>query len=159
YEVNERLSFQVMAEILEEERAVAPVFFHSDRFSPLDFKTLEELNLDRTLSFTSNDITIKNPKYNLQAQMVYQLSDQWTSQTVVSRGTVKSDGYYTYMWDDVAGDNEFSQYFHKELQTTHTTNIQQNFNGDFKIGSLRNRLVAGLDYYRRDIVDNGSGWG
>ncbi|MEC3881009.1 TonB-dependent receptor [Parapedobacter sp. 10938] len=159
YEVNDRLSFQVMAEILEEERAVAPVFFHSDRLSPLDFTTLEELNLNTSLSFTSNDITIKNPKYNLQGQMVYHLSDQWTSQTVVSRGTVKSDGYYTYMWDDVAGDNEFSQYFHKELQTTNTTNIQQNFNGDFKIGKLRNRLVVGLDYYRRDIVDNGSGWG
>ncbi|MGV3761739.1 TonB-dependent siderophore receptor [Parapedobacter sp.] len=159
YEVNDRLSFQVMAEILEEERAVAPVFFHSDRFSPLDFTTLEELNLNPSLSFTSNDITIKNPKYNLQAQMVYRLSDKWTSQTVVSRGTVKSDGYYTYIWDDVAGDNEFSQYFHKELQTTNTTNIQQNFNGDFKIGTWRNRLVAGLDYYRRDIIDNGSGWG
>ncbi len=159
YEVNDRLSFQVLAEILEEERAVAPVFFHSDRLSPLDFTTIEELNLNNSLSFTSNDITIKNPKYNLQAQMVYKLSDRWTSQTVVSRGTIKSDGYYTYLWDDVAGDNEFSQYFHKELQTTHTTNIQQNFNGDFQIGNMRNRLVAGLDYYRRDIVDNGSGWG
>lgn len=159
YEVNDRLSFQVLAEILEEERAVAPVFFHSDRISPLDFTTIEELNLNNSLSFTSNDITIKNPKYNLQAQLVYKLSDHWTSQTVVSRGTIKSDGYYTYLWDDVAGDNDFSQYFHKELQTTHTTNIQQNFNGDFQIGNMRNRLVAGLDYYRRDIVDNGSGWG
>lgn len=159
YDVNDRLSFLVMAEILEEERAVAPVFFHSDRLSPLDFTSIDELNLNTSLSFTSNDITIKNPKYNLQAQMVYKLSDQWTSQTVVSRGTIKSDGYYTYIWDDAAGDNYFSQYFHKELQTTHTTNIQQNFNGDFLIGSLRNRLVVGLDYYRRDIVDNGSGWG
>src|SRR5690606_25149283 len=128
YDVNDRLSFLVMAEILEEERAVAPVFFHSDRLSPLDFTSIDELNLNTSLSFTSNDITIKNPKYNLQAQTVYKLSDQWTSQTVVSRGTIKSDGYYTYIWDDAAGDNYFSQYFHKELQTTHTTNIQQNFN-------------------------------
>jgi len=130
YDVNDRLSFLVMAEILEEERAVAPVFFHSDRLSPLDFTSIDELNLNTSLSFTSNDITIKNPKYNLQAQMVYKLSDQWTSQTVVSRGTIKSDGYYTYIWDDAAGDNYFSQYFHKELQTTHTTNIQQNFDCD-----------------------------
>jgi len=159
YEVNDRLSFNVMAEILEEERSVAPVFFHSDRLSPLDFRTIEELNLNPTLSFTSNDITIKNPRYNLQAQMVYQLSNQWTSQTVVSRGTVKSNGYYTYIWDDVAGDNYFSQYFHKEQFTLYTTTIQQNFNGDFKIGNLRNRLLVGLDYYRRNAIDNGSGWG
>src|SRR5690606_25582064 len=57
YEVNDRLSFQVLAEILEEERAVAPVFFHSDRISPLDFTTIEELTLNTSLSFTSNDIT------------------------------------------------------------------------------------------------------
>lgn len=158
YEVNDRLSFQFMTEILEEERAVPPIFFHSDRLSPLDFKTIDELNLNRNLSFTSNDLTIKNPRFNLQGQMIYKLSDQWTSQTVLSRATVRSNGFYSYIWDDVPGDNDFSLYFHKEQQITNTTDIQQNFNGDFKIGSLRNRLLIGLDYFNRSIVDNGSGW-
>jgi iron complex outermembrane receptor protein len=159
YEVNDRLSFQFTTEILQEERAVPPVFFHSDRFSPLDFKNIKELNLNRNLSFTSNDLTIKNPRFNMQGQMLYKLSEQWNSQTVVSRASVKSDGIYTYIWDDVAGDNNFSQYFHKENQTTNTTDIQQNFNGDFKIGNMRNRLLVGLDYFNRNVVDNGSGWG
>lgn len=158
YEVNDRLSFHVLTEILQEERAVPPVFFHSDRVSPLPFKTIDELNLNPRLSFTSNDLTIKNPKYNMQAQMLYKLSDEWTSQTVFSRGSVKSDGIYTYIWDDVPGDNYFSQYFHKEQQTTNTTDIQQNFNGDFKIGNLRNRLLVGLDFYNQNVIDNGSGW-
>jgi iron complex outermembrane receptor protein len=158
YEVNDRLSFHLLTEILEEERAVAPVFFHSDRLSPLPFKNLGELNLNPRLSFTSNDLTIRNPRFNLQAQAVYKLSDQWTSQTVFSRGTVKSNGIYTYIWDDVSGDNWFSQYFHKEQQTTSTTDIQQNFNGDFKIGNMRNRLLVGVDYFRRNVIDNGSGW-
>lgn len=158
YEVNDKLSFQFMAEILNEKRAVAPIFFNSDRFSPLDFKTIQELNLNNKLSFTSNDLTIKNPRFNMQAQMLYKLSKSWTSQTVVSRGTVKSNGIYTYIWDDVAGDNWFSQYFHNEDQKTTTTDIQQNFNGDFKIGSLRNRVLVGLDYFNRHVVDNGSGW-
>jgi iron complex outermembrane recepter protein len=158
YEVNDKLSFQVIAEILDEERAVPPVFFHSNRADPLPFKTIGELNLNNDLSFTSNDLTIKNPRYTLQAQMLYKLNDHWTSQTVVSRGTVKSNGHYTYIWDDVSGDNLFSQYFHKEQQTTSTTDIQQNFNGDFHIGSLRNRLLVGLDYYNRNIIDNGTGW-
>lgn len=159
YEVNNRLSFHFMTEILDEERAVPPVFFHSDRSSPLDFKTIKELNLNNNLSFTSNDLTIKNPRFNLQGQMLYKLSDQWNSQTVVSRGTVKSDGIYTYIWDDVAGDNWFSQYFHNEKQVTSTTDIQQNFNGDFKIGNMRNRLLIGLDYFNRKVINSGSGWG
>jgi iron complex outermembrane recepter protein len=158
YEVNDRLSFQFLTEIMEEERAVAPIFFNSNRIDPLDFKTIGELDLNNKLSFTSNDLTIKNPRFNVQGQMIYKLSPGWTSQTVFSRGTVKSNGIYTYIWDDVAGDNDFSQYFHKENQVTNTTDIQQNFNGDFNIGQLRNRLVAGLDYFNRNVIDNGSGW-
>lgn len=157
YEVNDRLSFHFMTEILEEERAVPPVFFHSDRINPLPFKTIDELNLNNNLSFTSNDLTIRNPRFNLQGQMLYKLSDQWTSQTVFSRGRTKSDGIYTYIYDDVPDDGFFGQVFNYQLQTTNTTDIQQNFNGDFKIGSLRNRLLIGLDYFNRDIVDNGSG--
>ena len=158
YNANSKLAFNFMAEILEEERAVPPVFFHSDRLSPLDFKNIEELNLNNDLSFTSNDLTIKNPRYNLQGQMNYRLSDQWNSQTIISRGSVRSNGIYTYIWDDVSGDNDFSQYFHNEQQLTNTTDIQQNFNGDFKIGQLRNRLLVGLDYFHRNVIDQGSGW-
>lgn len=158
YEVNDKLTFQVMTEILQEERAVAPVFFHSDRINPLLYKDVASLNLNNDLSFMSNDLTIKNPRFNLQAQMLYKLSPKWTSQTVISRGTAKSDGYYTYIWDDNYGDNYFDQYFHKEQQSATTTDFQQNFNGDFKIGSLRNRLLIGVDFFHRNIVDNGSGW-
>lgn len=165
YEVNDRLSFQVLTEILQEERAVAPIFFNSNRDTALIFKNLKEFNLNRNLSFTSNDLTIKNPRYNMQAQMLYKLSDQWTSQTVISRGNVKSDGYYSYIYDDAyAGmgginrDNYFDQWFHKEQQTTNTTDIQQNFNGDFKLGGMRNRFLIGLDYFARNVIDNGSGW-
>src|SRR5882757_8571234 len=51
YEVNDRLSFQLLVEVLEEKRAVAPIFFNSDRLSPLDFKNIAELNLNNKLSF------------------------------------------------------------------------------------------------------------
>ena len=165
YEVNDRLSFQVLTEILQEKRAVAPVFFNTNRDTTLVFKNLQELNLNRNLSFISNDLDIKNPRYNLQGQMLYKLSNQWTSQTVISRGNVKSDGYYSYIWDDaplheggIYRDSYFDQYFHKEQQATKTTDIQQNFNGDFKLGNLRNRFLVGLDYFTRTVIDNGSGW-
>lgn len=165
YEVNDRLSFQVLTEFLHEKRAVAPVFFNTNRDTLLVFKNLKELNLDYNRSFTSNDLPIKNPRYNVQGQILYKLSDEWTSQTVISRGGTKSDGYYTYIWDDAAleqggiyRDSYFDQYFNKQNQTTGTTDIQQNFNGDFKIGNLRNRILIGLDYFNRKVVGNNSGW-
>ncbi|RYD89135.1 MAG: TonB-dependent receptor [Sphingobacteriales bacterium] len=58
----------------------------------------------------------------------------------------------------IPGDTDFGHYFHKEQQTTNTIDIQQNFNGDFKIAGMRNRLLVGLDFYNRNIIDNGSGW-
>ncbi|SEW24968.1 TonB-dependent receptor [Chitinophaga arvensicola] len=158
YEVNDRLSFHVMAEILQEKRAVPPVFFHTNRAAPLDFKNIQELNLNVKESFTSNELTIKNPRINVQAQMLYKLSGNWSSQTVFSGSRTKSDGVYTYIWDQDPGDKWFGQDFHIENQTTKTFDIQQNFNGDFKIGGLRNRLLIGLDYFHRNVVDQGSGW-
>ena len=159
YQANDKLTFNFMAEILQEDRAVAPVFFHTNRVDPLTFKTIKDLNLDNNQSFTSNDLSIKNPRYNLQGQMQYKISDQWTSQTVISRGSAQSKGYYGYIFGNEAGSNEFEQYIHKENQTSNTTDIQQNFNGDFKIGGLRNRLLIGLDYFNRNIIDNGTGYG
>jgi iron complex outermembrane receptor protein len=169
YQVNDKLSFNVLAEVFQQERAVAPVFFNTDRGRPLYFKNIASLNLDNFQSFTSNDLAIKNPRFNLQAQMNYKLSDQWTSQTAVSRSTAQSKGYYGYIFgnkylnDDADGnpvydENLFEQDIHKENQTSNTVDIQQNFNGDFKLGSLRNRLLVGFDYLNRNVIDNGTGY-
>jgi iron complex outermembrane receptor protein len=159
YEVNDRLSFQFMSQLLQETRAVAPIFFHTNREEPLQFKTIDELKLNNKLSFTSNDLTIKNPRFNLQGQMIYKLSGNWTSQTVFSTGESKSDGYYSYIWPDVAGTNNFGHYISNQQGTVNTTDLQQNFTGDFSIGKLRNRLVIGLDAFTRNNIDNSSGYG
>lgn len=162
YEVNDKLSFNLLVEILEEKRAVAPIFFNSDRVSPLDFKNIRELNLDNKLSFTNNDLTIKNPRKNVQAQAVYKFDHRWSSQTVFSASNIKSDGLYSYIWgvdpDKPAQRNYFYQYFSNQDYNTNTIDIQQNFNGDFKIGNLRNRLLIGLDYFTRTVKNNSSGW-
>ncbi len=91
--------------------------------------------------------------------MLSKFSGNWTPQTVVSGGRVQSDGVYTHMWDQDPGDKWFCQDFHIEDQTTKTIDIQQNLNGDFKIGGLRNRLLIGVDYFRRNVVDKEVGLG
>src|SRR5690606_19700684 len=113
---------------------------------------------DPKLSLTSNDLSIKNPRYTLQAQMNYKISDQWTSQTVLSRGSAKANGYYSYLYDNENGLGEFSLWISDQEGRVLTTDIQQNFIGDFEIGNMRNRLVAGIDYFGRKVVDNSSGY-
>ena len=158
YRASERLTFDFMAELYHEQRATAPVFFNTNRQDPLSFKNIAELKLDPDLSFTSNELTIKNPRFNMQAQMNYKISGVWNSQTAVSRSVSWADGYYGYIYGNDPGSNRFEQDITKENQSNSVFDVQQNFNADFKIGSVRNRLLIGLDYFSQQIVNNGSGY-
>ncbi|MEP6932227.1 MAG: TonB-dependent receptor [Flavobacterium sp.] len=158
YKVNDKLSFLINTELMQEEKTTPSMLFLG-RDQPLQFANLAELNYNTDHSFYSNDLSIKNPRFSLQTQMNYKISDQWTSQTVLSRGSSKSNGYYSYIYDNEDGNRDFVLYITKEQSQTNTTDIQQNFTGDFKIGNLRNRIVAGLDYFERNVMFGGSGYG
>lgn len=158
YQVNDKLTFNFMTEILQEDRAVAPVFFQSNRADPLSFKNVSELGLDPYQSFTSNDLSIKNPRFTMQGEMRYKFNDHWSSQTAVSKGSIQSKGYYGYIFGNDPGSNQFEQDIHKENQTTNTIDIQQNFNGDIHTGGIRHRLLLGLDYFNQNVIDNGTGY-
>src|SRR5690606_5523935 len=108
-------------------------------------------------SYTTNDLTIKNPTFNLQAYAVYQLSDNWTSTTIVSKSNAKTNGYYHYLWDSANGD-EFTRFITKGEAETDVTGIQQNFVGTYNIGSMKNKLVVGLDYFQRKFSGGGTGY-
>ncbi|HEA30398.1 MAG TPA: TonB-dependent siderophore receptor [Leeuwenhoekiella sp.] len=173
YKVNDRLSFLINTEFYYGESTNTTMLF-VDRGAPLRVNNIQELGYDPERSFTSNDLVLENPNFSLQGQMNYKISDSWTSQTVVSRGSAKSKGLYSYLYEgtqffqnqeEVPGEvtnlNEgiaLTRYISDQNSTTLTTDIQQNFIGDFEIGGLRNRVVAGLDYYNREVIDNNSGY-
>ena len=161
YQVNDRLSFLINTEFLSSEMT-NPTMLFLDRATPLRAHNIEELGYDNKRSYTSNDLVIKTPSYSLQGQMNYKISDQWTSQTAFARSSTKSQGYYNYLYDitsnftGITDGIVFGRSFTNNNSKTLTTDIQQNFIGDFKIGNLRNRIVAGLDYFNRMQVDNGT---
>ncbi|MDR7211921.1 TonB-dependent receptor [Flavobacterium piscis] len=157
YKVNDKLSFLINTEFMQEEKTTPPMLFLG-RDKPLQFANMKELNYNTNLSFTSDELSIKNPKYNLQGQIYYKISDQWTSQTAVSKGATKSNGYYAYVYDQEDDQGDFAIYITKENSRTKTIDIQQNFIGDFKIGNMRNRIVIGLDYFQKDVMYGGTGW-
>lgn len=156
YKVNDKLSFLINTEFTNRTSANAPMIFLS-RYSPLSFNSIDLFEQNYKKSYTSNELTISNPTFNLQAQMLYKLSDNWTSQTVLSRSNSKTNGYYSYLWDSANGD-EFTRFISKRNGQTLATDIQQNFIGDFKIGNLRNRMVIGIDYYTQNILNASNNW-
>ncbi|WP_333810510.1 TonB-dependent siderophore receptor [Flavobacterium sp.] len=156
YDVNDKLTFLVNTEFYKNTSAKASMIFLS-RYAPLSFDSMELFDKNYKRSFTSNDLTMNNNSFNMQMQALYKLSNNWTSQTVLSKSSTKTNGYYQYLWDSANGD-EFTRFISKADGTFYTTDIQQNFIGDFKIGNMRNRLVAGLDYYNSRLINSGSGW-
>lgn len=171
YKANDRLSFFVNTEFYNGKSTNTAMLF-LDRSNPLRVHNMKELGYDNRRSYTSNDLYMETPSVNIQAQMNYKLSDQWTSQTILSRSSAKSEGYYSYLYEGtstVAGIGAqaglpfdsgivLARYITKQNSETYGTDIQQNFIGDFKIGNFRNRVVAGLDYFNRIVQSNNSGY-
>ena len=158
YKVNDKLSFSFYAEITQAEQT-NPTFLFLNRAAPSDAKNLNELGYNNKLSFTSNDLSLKNPTQNYRVEMNYNLSEKWQSQTLLSKSSTSTKGYYSYLYDyGILGDNTFSRFINKQNSNTQTTDIQQNFIGDFKTGSFRNRVVVGLDYYQVTSTNNSTGY-
>ena len=157
FKANERLSFLLNTEFYQSE-ATNPLMLFLNRTRKLNATNVNELNVDFNRSFTSNDITIKTPTVNLFGQMTYKLSDKWTSQTNISRSTRKSDGYYSYVMYILPGDSLLNRYISNQNATGYTTSFQQNFIGDFTIGKLRNRMVAGIDVLHLSTQNNSSAY-
>jgi len=158
YNVNDRLSFNANVEFLQAEQT-NPTMLFLRRSGESQASNIEELNLNSDLSFTSNDLTIKNPTLSLQVQSLYKLSDNWTSKTTVSRSRTKSDGIYSWLFDFTSdGSHTFTRFIGDQNSTTLATDIQQNFNGNFNVGNFTNKIVAGIDFFRRELINNSTGF-
>lgn len=156
FQASERLTFLINTEFLQSESVNAPMIF-LNRNAALKFDNIDPFRANYDRSFTGNELSIKNPSFGVQAQALYKLSPNWTSQTVISRSMTKTDGYYHYLFDAGDGDS-FTRFISDRNGQTLTSDIQQNFIGDFKIGKFRNRMVVGLDFYEQSIFNGSTGY-
>jgi len=158
YKVNNKLSFSFYGEITQAEQT-NPMFLFLNRSAPTEASNLDELGYNNKLSFTSNDLTLENPSQNYRLEMDYKLSDTWQSQTLLSKSSTSTKGYYSYLFDfGILGDDTFTRYISKQNANTETSDIQQNFIGDFKVAKLRNRVVIGADYFTATQTSNNTGY-
>ncbi|EOR95185.1 Ferrichrome-iron receptor [Arcticibacter svalbardensis MN12-7] len=169
YEVNDKLSFFVNTEFYQGKSTNQPMLF-VDRGSPLRVHNIEELGYDKKRSYTGNDLYMETPTFSLQGQMHYKFSDNWTSQTVFSSTSAKSDGYYSYLYEITTPAERLtgttltsgiilSRSTSKQNSETTGSDIQQNFLGNFNIGKIKNKVLIGLDYFNRNETGNSTGYG
>ncbi|MBE9584643.1 TonB-dependent receptor [Mucilaginibacter sp. JRF] len=143
YQVTDRLSILLDVEF-SQEKGTSVV-----RFNPFTGNTknvsVANMGFPYNRTFLSNDLTYSTQMMNIFAQANYKISDEWTSQTIISRARSTINGYITAL----AGRTDSTIRPQVIVGNTNfiATDVQQNFVGDFKIGQFRNRMVVGLDFY------------
>lgn len=142
---SDRLKINLNAEFYSAEGTnPSVIFLNSSR--QLIARSPDSLKFNWNRSYTNNDLTMKTPTVNVRAAVHYQLSDNWTSQTLISNGVRKSNGYYQYQVIRKATDDSLERNVAQYNASNTALDIQQNINGDFTTGSLRHKLLIGVDY-------------
>jgi len=161
YNPNDRLSITLDAEIMAGRSQISPYYFITST-TGLGTNRADELGFDYKKSYLGSDLSQYSRSANFFGQATYKISDSWTSTTNASLTNSYSDGFgpYFYILSNAVGSGGTdtslgSNYISRNDQSTanskdQSLEIQQNFNGDFKIAGLRNRVVIGLDYLRRN---------
>ncbi|NQX40696.1 iron complex outermembrane recepter protein [Pedobacter steynii] len=155
YRASKRLNISVNAGFYQLEGTSPSVIF-LNRTRNYIAKVPGDLNFDWNRSYTNNELTMKNPTLNFRGQVTYKLSGQWTSQTIYSINSRKSDGFYQYQFIRGAKDNMMERTISKQYSVNTSRDLQQNFTGDFNLFGLRNRMVIGFDYLNQTVRNNSS---
>jgi iron complex outermembrane receptor protein len=151
YKVNDRLTISADAELSYGKNIGKSIFFmpYGQSVAALGYTSADQLKLDYKQSYYGDDLTQTSRSTNFFGQVKYKISDQWTTSTNISSTNSFSNGFNPYFYllpgDSVSRNDQSTR-----NSTDNMIEIQQNFNGDFKIGKFRNRVVAGLDFFREN---------
>lgn len=153
YQVNDRLKFNLGAQIYTYEGTNTPIIF-LPRNRAFIATNPNELGYDWKKSYSNNDMSLKAPSINVKAEVNYKISDNWSSQTLISRNYRKTEGLYQYQFMRGDTDNILERNVQWQNGEGASTSFQQNFNGEFKIGKIKNKLLIGLDYLNQSLNNN-----
>lgn len=142
YQVNDRLSLSFDAEIYSQKSNDFNRLFPEASFTKTNPRAL---SVNWLRSYSSNDLYETDPSVSVYGSANYKISDTWKSQTSFSQTNSEVQGYWSY--NNILGDSVVQRNPGYEHVNYNYTEVQQNFNGDFKIGNMRNRIVIGLDYF------------
>ncbi|GAB3267180.1 TonB-dependent receptor [Larkinella harenae] len=142
YKVNDRLTFLFDVELYKAAVIQQPYNWFTDGVSFRNLKALSGYYKNSIAGADAEGTKISNNAY---AVATYTLSDKWTSSTSVSYSFNREADQFqlTAQW---VNDTTIDRTFWKNLRRDFSTiNIQQNFNGEFNLGSIRNRALIGAD--------------
>ncbi|WP_029279267.1 TonB-dependent receptor [Pedobacter borealis] len=163
YKVNDKLDFVFDAEIANGTSTLKPFVFFYFPVKDLGFDRADQSGIAYDKSFTADAMRQKYNSSNFFGQANYKFNDNWSSHTSFSSNYSFSNGRGTYLFlvpnnypplgNPTAAPG--ADLISRADQSTDnskifTYEVQQNFNGAFNLGSVKNRMVLGLDYLRQN---------
>ena len=159
YAINDKLSFSLDAEFYGGSNSSKQMIFFYYSANQLGASRADELGIDYKRAYSSPDIFQEYKTANFFGQMKYKFSDNWSSQTNFTSTHSYSDGPYAYLYvvpnsvalnDPAATGADYLQRADQSTaaSTDQFTEIQQNFIGEFHVGGMKHRFLAGVDYLR-----------
>ncbi|KMQ64255.1 TonB-dependent siderophore receptor [Chryseobacterium sp. FH2] len=146
YKVSDKTTVTLDTEFHAPEKTLNAYVRQSEK---LTIGSMKDLEVAHRRSFTSNDIGSKRTNFVTMAEVSHKFNDQWTSRTSYQRGEA-NENESVFLVLNYLDNNSVSRSIRPfDNYKVTTDNIQQNFNGDFKIGNLRNRIVVGFDYFQQ----------
>ncbi|MFB9109495.1 TonB-dependent receptor [Flavobacterium gyeonganense] len=142
YKVDERLTLSLQTEYLQAKSTLLPI---SD-FSGTTFTNINQIPLRYDQSINSNDPVNAGGGTNVLVKAEYKISDKWKSTTISSLSHGFEDEFMAMIasWTD---NSTITRTASSSLTDSRDFQFQQNFNGEFNIGSIKNRILFGLDLY------------
>lgn len=147
-QASKKLSFDISAEIYNTRRNSTFIGLGRGKFTQKNFN---EFNLDPTISYASNDVLTHVQSFNVYAKATYKISKNWESNTLFSAANAENDANYLFL--QITPKDSIARNYMNIPSNFYAQNIQQNFTGNFKVGSMSNRVLIGIDYARNGSSD------
>lgn len=128
-------------------------YFPGSQLGADSMDKMEKLGYNYKQSYTGEGLKTVGKARNFFGQVNYKINEHIKSSTNVSTAYSYSDGFSPYFYFAPNPTNSSEVGIARADQSTKDSKrtyfqVQQNFNFDFNIGSVRNRTVAGFDYMR-----------
>ncbi|ASZ11734.1 TonB-dependent receptor [Chitinophaga pendula] len=145
FQPSDRLSILLDAEIFLTKSTTPQIVFFNASITRLGKSRADELKMDYNRSYISSDLTQQINTGNFFAQVTYKLSEKWKSQTNFATTNNKNEGPQLYFM--ALPHDSLGRLIYNDNSRTSSFHIQQNFTGDFHIGTIRNRALIGIDVF------------
>ncbi|RSK30237.1 TonB-dependent receptor [Hymenobacter metallilatus] len=144
---SDRLTVNVDAEIYKGTNVGKQIIFFNSTSAALGYDRADKTPLNYRQSYQGEGLTQDSRSTNLFGQVQYRISPSITSTTYLTSSHSFSNGFGPYFY--LQPNNRLIRADQSTDNSQRTVfEAQQLFNGDFQLGSLRNRVVVGLDFLR-----------